>query len=288
MNFLIDKYMPSLSDQQKRNFLIFLSIASVFLVGFIDYTTGYEISLFIFYAFPIALGAWFIGRNFGLFLSVLAIAVWFYADIKSGHRYSEDWILHWNGGVRLAFFIIDAYVLSALKKRLDFEKEWARVDGLTGALNGRGFRDRLDTLFPFAARTKSPFALAFIDLDNFKRINDTKGHEMGDLILQRSVNTMKKNLRGTDFIGRMGGDEFAIFLPATDAKGAKSVLETLRQKLLLQVGAEGWGIGYSIGAVTFDPNQSDTPHYTEVINRADKLMYTIKHGGKNDIVIAEF
>jgi len=204
MAFFISKYTSSLTEPQTKKMAMAASMALVFLVGFTDYKTGYEISFFIFYALPISISAWFVSRNFGVFISLLAISVWFYADIKSGHRYSEDWILHWNGGVRLAFFMINAYVLSALKKQLDFEKNWARVDGLTSALNGRGFRDRLEDMFPFYVRTKSPFALAFIDLNHFKKVNDKFCHLVGDETLIKVTQIVQEGIRSTDALFRYG------------------------------------------------------------------------------------
>jgi diguanylate cyclase (GGDEF)-like protein len=86
----------------------------------------------------------------------------------------------------------------------------------------------------------------------------------------------------------MGGDEFAIFLPATDEKGAEKVLKNMRQKLLDQVAAEEWGIGYSIGAVTLDPKLNEVPSHAEVILQADHLMYDIKKSGKNNLTVKQY
>lgn len=281
-------FINRMSNKRKRLIAIPLSILLVFLIGILDYQTGYELSFFIFYIFPVSLAAWFVGLSFGLFISLASLLIWLYADNASGHTYSEPWIQHWNGGVRLTFFIMFTYLLAQLKKRFNFEKNWARTDNLTGALNGRGFRDKLEFTLPFAARTKTSFAIAFIDLDNFKKVNDTMGHAVGDLILKRTVATMKKHLRETDYLGRMGGDEFIIFLPATDESGAQIVLKNMREKLLEEAINENWHIGYSIGVLTLNPNDTPVPHYQDLVNYADKLMYNVKNSGKNNIIFKDY
>lgn len=273
---------------KNKALMIPLVIALILVLGFIDFKTGYELSFFLFYIFPIVIAAWYLGRPYAMAASVMSFVMWLLAFKATGHEYSQEWILYWNSFMRLSFFLIFGVLLSTLKRKYDHEASWARTDPLTKAMNGRGFRERLNILFPIAARSKTPFAMAFVDLDNFKKINDTKGHAEGDLILQSVVKEMKEHLRTTDLIGRMGGDEFAIFLPSTDAAGAENVLRNLHSELSAMVKDKGWKIGFSMGAVTFDPKTYDVPSYQDVIQQADKLMYTIKHNGKNNLVVEEW
>ncbi len=264
-------------------FIVVLAVCLVLTLGYIDFMSGFEMSFFIFYIFPVAMAAWYLGLGAGLVISLLSVAVWLIADKATGHVYSAEWIQHWNAGTRLVFFVISTYLIATLKKRYDIEKNAARVDGLTGALNGRAFRERLEWQFALSSRTKSPMALAVIDLDNFKMINDTMGHAAGDQVLQNIASVILKNLRNTDSFGRMGGDEFALFFPATDEKGARAKLNDLLKELQNAMTQKGWAVGFSIGAVAINAGDKEIPNYQDALKSADVLMYDVKKGGKNAV-----
>jgi len=121
-----------------------------------------------------------------------------------------------------------------------------------------------------------------VDLDNFKKVNDSLGHAVGDELLVEVAATLKTNLRDSDLVGRLGGDEFAVLLPETDANAARSVLEKLRLLLLDKMDAYGADITFSIGAATF----LDLPESLETMIRfADETMYSIKGHGKNGVSV---
>ncbi len=101
----------------KNLLLTILGFALVGFVGFLDYKTGYELSFAAFYLFPIALVAWTVGRNIGFLLSVVSAIVWYVADQKSGHVYSEIYISYWNAGIRLVIFLVVARLVA-------WHKEW--------------------------------------------------------------------------------------------------------------------------------------------------------------------
>jgi diguanylate cyclase (GGDEF)-like protein/PAS domain S-box-containing protein len=171
---------------------------------------------------------------------------------------------------------------SQLNQALQREKELARTDSLTGLANRRAFSEAAEMERARAARYGRPVTLAYVDLDNFKHVNDTLGHSVGDELLAAVARVLRENLRFTDTAGRLGGDEFAILLPETNANAAESALQKLRQILLRTMKARKWPVTFSIGAATFLDNATSVE---EMVRFADELMYTVKKTGKNKIIV---
>jgi diguanylate cyclase (GGDEF)-like protein len=120
--------------------------------------------------------------------------------------------------------------------------------------------------------------VAYLDLDNFKEVNDRFGHSRGDSLLRLVAATIRTNLRKTDMVARLGGDEFALLLPETGYEPAAAVLRKIHQLLLGKMQRCGYPVTCSIGAVTFlRPAES----VEELIKRADACMYAAKRGGKD-------
>ncbi|MBI3014821.1 MAG: GGDEF domain-containing protein, partial [Candidatus Tectomicrobia bacterium] len=165
-------------------------------------------------------------------------------------------------------------------------KALARTDSLTGVINRRYFFELAQRENSRAHRHKQPFTVMFIDLDNFKDVNDVSGHMTGDALLRLVGETMRKNLRQTDIIARLGGDEFAVLLPETGPEpSVHIVMRKLQENLLQVMEKNGWPVTFSIGAVTFlrPPSSVD-----EMIRLPDDLMYSVKGKGKNMIKYAVF
>jgi len=165
---------------------------------------------------------------------------------------------------------------------LEREKELARTDVLTGLANRRAFYEALQAERARAARYRRPITLACVDLDNFKKVNDTLGHAVGDELLARVADVLRKTLRLSDTVGRLGGDEFALLLPETDAPSAEALLEKLRSILRRSMEAKNWPVTFSIGAATF---LETPPSMEHMIRTADELMYAVKKSGKNRISV---
>ena len=255
-------------------------IALIAVTGVIDVLTGYELSFSLFYLIPVALTTWFAGTRNGIVISIASAASWFIADTVSGHHYSHPAILYWNTSIRFGFFLIVAMLLSALKKAHDHEKELARIDNLTGAVNARYFSELIQMEINRFQRNKHPFTVAYMDLDNFKLVNDHSGHNSGDLVLCTIVKQLKSQLRKVDVVARLGGDEFACLLPETDQAEARVAISKLRANLLQEMHRHNWPVTFSIGVLTCIelPQTID-----ELINQADRLMYAVKTSGKNSI-----
>ncbi len=250
-------------------------------IGIADTLTGYELTLSLFYLFPIALVTWLVGRRIGLIMTVVCTLIWYKADMLAGHTYSHPSYAYWNTTARFSFFLIVCLLLSALKKALEHEKELANVDHLTNTVNARFFQQLLKMEIDRSQRNNRPFTLVYMDLDNFKAINDTFGHTMGDKVLYAVVQYAKIHLRKTDFVARLGGDEFAFLLPETDQIAAQVIISKIQISLLEEMRKNTWSITFSIGVLTCSDDIPQTAN--ELIKQADDLMYAVKNNGKNSI-----
>ena len=189
-------------------------------------------------------------------------------------------IPYWNMGVRLGTFLILTFLLSALKKAMEREKELARTDPLTGVANRRYFFELADMEINRARRYKHPFTVVWIDLDNFKAVNDGFGHSVGDALLRLVANTLHKNIRATDIVARLGGDEFAILLPETGSEPAEVITHKIQKVNLDTMEKNEWPVTFSIGVVTFVSPPSTVD---EMLKISDGVMYSAKKNGKNEI-----
>ena len=262
-----------------------LGFLFVGLIGMVDYLTGAEIGFSIFYVLPIVLVTWLSNRAFGLVISLVGGIVWLVADLASGHQYSSQIIPIWNTLIRLAFFVIITLILSALRNAIDRERELARIDNLTGAVNSRCFYEMMQLEVDRFQRYGHIFSLAYIDLDNFKTVNDRFGHPEGDRALRKVVKAIRTHLRKTDVVGRLGGDEFALLLPETDEGAARITLAKIQVELHREMQGDDWPITFSIGVLTYG---STKLAIDEVVKMADQLMYSVKREGKNSIKFETF
>lgn len=266
--------------KQSKWYLITLGFAIVVLVGVIDHITGPELFVSIFYLLPIFLVTWFTERWMGVTISIVSAITWLITDFTAGHAYSYPAIPYWNMIVRLGTFLIMTLILSALKKALEHEKELARTDPLTGVANRRYFITLADMEINRARRYKHSFTVVYIDLDNFKTVNDHFGHSTGDALLRSVAHTIRNNIRATDIVGRLGGDEFAILLPETGPEPAEVITRKVQKVNLDVMHKNEWPVTFSIGVVTFlgPPSTVD-----EMLKISDGVMYAAKKNGKNAI-----
>ncbi|MCK7506617.1 MAG: GGDEF domain-containing protein [Desulfobacterales bacterium] len=127
--------------------------------------------------------------------SLVSACAWIGADVLDGHPYSHIYIPVWNTFIRFSFFIIITLLLSSLKSYMEREKELSRIDYLTGAVNARLFYELVQAEIDRFQRYERPFTLAYMDLDNFKSVNDQFGHSIGDQVLKIVVSSTRKYLR---------------------------------------------------------------------------------------------
>jgi diguanylate cyclase (GGDEF)-like protein len=273
----------SKTSPAKTGLLVLCACAGVAGVGYINRITGTGISFSIFYLLPVSFASWFIGLWPGLAIAFLSAGAWLTADLAAGIPYGHLLVPYWNMALRALLFVVAAVLLNKLRKTLAREKEWAYQDHMTGVGNGRFFALVGARELMRCARFHLPLSMAYIDLDNFKSVNDRWGHQAGDAVLISAASAMKNNVRGIDFVARLGGDEFVILMPDTDEEGAFTVVSRVHEVLRQSAAEEGWPVSYSIGLVTFlDPPGS----IEELVKAADDLMYRAKREGKDRIAPA--
>src|SRR5690606_29655822 len=206
--------------------------------------------------------------------------VWVVVDYTSGHEYQFQLAPIWNTFVRLGFYVFIAYLLLEIKSHLKREKFQAKIDGLTGILNPRAFREMSASILELASRHKHSLTLGYIDVDDFKKINDDFGHSEGDRVLKSIASTLTRCARTSDIVARLGGDEFAVLLPETNIDGAKLMFDRIQKELRICAHKEKWRVGFSIGIAIF----KNAPLTIEdVLDSADQLMYQVKKSGKDNI-----
>jgi diguanylate cyclase (GGDEF)-like protein len=159
-------------------------------------------------------------------------------------------------------------------------KELSREDPLTGALSRQGFIEVLEGESKRSRRYLHPLTVVYVDLDDFKLVNDRLGHEIGNSVLRVVARAMQSTLREVDFVARLGGDEFALLLPETAAENVRLVLDKLQTTLTEAMNPNDWWVTFSIGAVTF---KNPLATAEEMIAKADELMYSAKLSGRNRI-----
>jgi len=260
--------------------LAFFNLVLIAGLGLLDYLIGPELSFSVFYTGPIMLATWYGGRSLGAMIALLCSAVWLVADLSAGSQYSSHIVPLWNTLVRLAFFLIILQLLYLLKQKLELEANLADTDALTGLANRRFFEEQIEREHIRMNRYPQVFTIAYIDLDNFKQVNDQQGHQEGDLLLQSVASSLSQNIRSSDIAARMGGDEFAILFPHLDATSAEALLKKLQQAMLKRMTDSNWAVTFSIGAVSFASAMDSS---REMIKVVDDLMYQVKHNGKNSI-----
>jgi diguanylate cyclase (GGDEF)-like protein len=163
----------------------------------------------------------------------------------------------------------------------------SRTDPLTGLLNRRAFEAELDGRLDRGGLSSAPGALVYVDLDNFKAVNDMGGHARGDEALRAVAGLLLRSTRPGDLVARLGGDEFALWLERTDAPtAARRAAELIAAAETLAVfsGDAAHPFGFSIGAAVFAPGSGETP--AALGQRADAAMYGVKRDGKSGFAIA--
>ena len=265
-------------------------------IGWADYAPGPDFGVSLFYLVPILAGAWWSGRGSTVVVCLAASATWFAADFM--HRQVGHLIVSvWNGTTRLAIFVLVGMVVSLLRHErrqlaevnadlkvlLERSESLARTDELTGLANTRAFVEALGVELERRKRDGQPICIAYLDLDNFKRINDLHGHLTGDQVLREIGAKLRSRLRSADLPARLGGDEFAVLLWDADRSAAAEVGERLVRDIN-EVGARfpDARLGLSVGLAYFDEPPGDAE---AILRAADEVMYEAKRRGKGQVRI---
>jgi len=180
-------------------------------------------------------------------------------------------------------------VLRRWREREEEVRVMSRTDPLTGLFNRRSILTQLKREQDRSSEQGLPMAVVMLDLDHFKQINDTWGHEAGDYVLIASADVLQKTVRQNDRVGRYGGEEFLLVLPGTDGEGARRIAERCRQQIeaLDVLLSDGRRVRVSASMGLYCNDKDRTAGIETLLRRADKALYIAKQEGRNRVVVAD-
>lgn len=240
--------------------------------------------------------AWFAARRLSSDLYILADAA---SQVQSGPVGARIPLMNRNRDVHRLSAALVSMTDRLIKANSDMEEQvrlrtlaleeanraldlQARTDPLTGLLNRRGFETRMEFALALARRSGRPLSLITIDVDHFKRVNDSFGHEVGDEVLRRLAWTLQMRLRASDVVARMGGEEFVALLPDTDLEGAQAIAQTIVETMRASPDPLAGQITVSAGVSSMSAAQDSAP---ELLRRSDAALYTAKETGRDKVCV---
>lgn len=245
--------------------------------------TGIELRVFPLYYLPLSLAAWRLGRTWAMAAAALSAASWLVSNYTAGRTFSALGIWLFNFVAQGASFAFVGLLIARLKTSLAKERELSRTDSLTSLPNARSFHEQAARVLAVSRRKHLPLTLAYVDLDDFKVVNDTLGHHAGDEILRLVATVLSQSTRASDVTARLGGDEFAVLLAETGAPEAGEILGRLHARVAQALSGADAATTASIGGAVFlsAPESVDA-----MLRRADAYMYSAKAAGKNRVYCA--
>lgn len=241
---------------------------------------GDAVSLEPLFVLPVLFVSWYGTSRSGISLAVLSsLMLVFSKEMASTSIFTIEHIVL-SGFVHALAYSFLAILITNFRSVHRVEVTAADTDNLTGIHNSRSFYAALAIELLRSNRYKHIFSLAYIDIDNFKYINDSLGHSIGDKLLIEVANCLESSLRKTDIVARIGGDEYVCLLPETEQEEAKHAFIKVRKVLEEHMKANNWSVSFSIGLVTFETLPDDIQ---EAMKIADDLMYMVKNDIKDDI-----
>jgi len=272
------KTLFSTLDKRPTKYVWRLSLAIVLTLCFFSAIFAKVIFLELFYIFPITLASWYGSKKSGL---ILALQVSLLLLLIKGFQseFGASSILGYGLPCIISFSVL-ALLVTNFRNVHRVESTAADTDHLTSVFNARGFYIELANELLRSSRYEHIFSLAYIDIDNFKYVNDSQGHAEGDRLLIEVARCLKEALRATDIVARLGGDEFACLLPETKQEEAKAAFLKASELLQSKMRISDWPVSFSVGLVTFETIPADIK---EAMKIADDLMYSVKKSEKNNI-----
>ena len=278
-----DRWLQSLANRNGRvpkPLLVATSFLATGMLGWVDLAAGPHITFAVFYLIPVALLTWYVGRPIGLAMATLCGSLWFFDTIPALPRDLPPVVVGWAAINKVTLFVLAMWLVGALRDALEHHRRLAGTDDMTGVANRRSYFAAASREISRSRRTGAPITVVYADCDNLKKVNDQLGHLVGDQVIRTVAQTLQRHVREADMVARIGGDEFAILLPETDAEQAQAVTRKLTQRVGEALVERGWNVTLSVGVVTFN-EPPDSPE--QLLGQADSLQYSVKHGRKNDM-----
>ena len=193
-------------------------------------------------------------------------------------------VISYTSLLLLTFFSLSAFLLLMKEQADERMRQMATTDFLTGLYNRQNFFRLVKIPFERHQRKEEPCGVMFLDVDHFKRVNDTMGHAFGDEVLKSAASILREVVRGYDISCRFGGEEFAVFIDSSDPDAIRGVAERIRARIenLTFAGHSGFKITISIGLAIGRPLNHDT--IDRFLNEADEALYEAKESGRNRVV----
>ena len=261
--------------------LMVLGALLLVLLGLVQTQVAPDLELGLLYLLPVAAVSWGGGRLAGLVAALTAVGLRLLVDLYGGVSPHTPGVPYWDAAVGLLVYLGIVELVPRLHRALAAERERARTDALTGLGNRRFFELVAKAELVRTRRYHRPVALGCVDVDYFKAVNDRLGHQAGDQLLRLIAREIRRVMRASDLVGRMGGDEFALLLPETPAEGAEAAFDKMHRHLSAAVEREGFPVTFSIGVVTCDCDTSVT--LEQLLREADQLLYTVKNSGRGSV-----
>jgi len=261
--------------------VLLLGLALIAAIAWLDSATGPKLLLNVFYLLPVMFVAWVTASTvYGLLAVLATFLVGPLETYLDGLGFYSLPVAAWNAGMRTAVFCIVLFLLAEVRKLVARLQEQSLTDELTGVANRRAFLDVAGREIERSRRYRHELSLAYLDIDAFKAANDRFGHAVGDRVLIALAGVARATARSVDTVARIGGDEFVILMPETDALAALPLAERLRTACSRAAGLGAAPITCSIGLVTFEraPNGVE-----ELLTSADALMYEVKAAGGDGV-----
>ena len=279
---LMQSQLSTTSGMAQRLACMALVLGAILLISSLDFFSGVERRIFPLYYLPITFAAWYFGSLVAVAAAALSTFCWYESNQLAGLQFADPVIWVENTLAQGTSFAVVGLLVAVLRSTMARERSISRMDLLCPLLNRRAFFEDSLRLLALCRRNKRPITLAYLDLDNFKAVNDSQGHKAGDDLLLTVAQVLTASIRSSDVAARLGGDEFVILLPEVGPEQAQSVLERLRAAICQSHPDLPIPISVSVGAVTYmmAPDDLDT-----MVQMADAVMYSAKNEGKNRVYL---
>ena len=269
-----------MSALRRRAIILFTGLGLTMIVYMATSYTPPAVKLGLFYLIPVLFVTWYEGALWGLVFTLGAMALRMAVELDQQVPSTTVFVSLLN---QLSFAVVSGIAMSAfiyVRRTQRQLVDLAMHDPLTHALNARSFSERLGQELERNRRYNRPLAVLYLDLDDFKAVNDTHGHQTGDAVLRLVADAIRRVVRQADLVGRLGGDEFAVLMPETDGAEADAVGRRLVTELARAFRGSPT-VTASIGVVSCTLTRAESD---DVLRSADQAMYEAKRSGKNRVV----
>jgi len=282
------KTIFSIFEKRSPKTIWLLSFFMILVLTIVQSRVDSSIDIALFYIFPLLLSSWYGNKKGGLFLAFFSVINITIIEVAlTEHSLNDSEPISFTFSYLIPYLIpyLIAYPLLVVlvtnfRSVHQVEITAADTDNLTGVHSARSFYAELANEILRSKRYSHVFSLAYIDVDNFKKINDSLGHAEGDKLLIEVAHVLRESLRATDVVARLGGDEYVCLLPETKQEEAMAAFVKASVLLKKRMKKHKWVVSFSIGVVSFEKMPDDIK---EAIDIADRLMYSVKNNKKGNI-----